>query len=89
VVGVKASQNFTRGNTPIQNDTIVLPLRLSETVVDPFTELVREGVRRMLAEALNAATWPLFTQQLTLVSPSRDIAAQTTAGQYWHPVVSM
>ena len=47
MVGVKASQNFKRGNTPMQNDTTVLPLCLSETVVDPFTELVREGVRRM------------------------------------------
>ena len=38
----------------MKNDTTVLPFRQSETVVDPLTELAREGARRMLAEALKA-----------------------------------
>lgn len=38
----------------MKNDTTVLPFRQSETVVDPLTELAREGARRMLGEALKA-----------------------------------
>ena len=38
----------------MKNDTSILPFRQSETVVDPLTELAREGVPRMLAEALKA-----------------------------------
>ena len=38
----------------MKNDTQILPFRQSETIVDPLTELAREGARRMLAEALKA-----------------------------------
>lgn len=38
----------------MKNDTLSLPFRQSETIVDPLTELAREGARRMLAEALKA-----------------------------------
>jgi putative transposase len=38
----------------MKNDTSILPFRQSETIVDPLTELAREGARRMLAEALKA-----------------------------------
>jgi putative transposase len=38
----------------MKNDTPSLPFRQSETIVDPLTELAREGARRMLAEALKA-----------------------------------
>jgi putative transposase len=38
----------------MNNDTQILPLRQSETIVDPLTELAREGARRMLTEALKA-----------------------------------
>ena len=38
----------------MKNDTTILPFRQSETIVDPLTELAREGARRMLAEALKA-----------------------------------
>ncbi len=38
----------------MKNDTLSLPFRQSETIVDPLTELAREGARRMLAEALIA-----------------------------------
>ena len=38
----------------MKNDTQILPLRQSETIADPLTELAREGARRMLAEALKA-----------------------------------
>ena len=38
----------------MKNDTTVLPFRQSEIVVDPLTELAREGARRILAEALKA-----------------------------------
>ncbi|MDA0224109.1 MAG: IS256 family transposase, partial [Proteobacteria bacterium] len=54
MAGVKASQNLTRSNTPMKNDTSILPFRQSETIADPLTELAREGARRMLAEALKA-----------------------------------
>jgi putative transposase len=35
-------------------DTTTLPFRQSEKILDPLTELAREGARRMLAEALKA-----------------------------------
>jgi len=35
-------------------DTTILPFRQSETIIDPLTELARQGARRMLAEALRA-----------------------------------
>lgn len=38
----------------MKSDTTILPFRQSETIVDPLTELAREGARRMLAEALKA-----------------------------------
>ena len=38
----------------MKNDTLSLPFRQSETIVDPLSELAREGARRMLAEALKA-----------------------------------
>ena len=38
----------------MNDDTTILPFRQSETIVDPLTELAREGARRMLAEALKA-----------------------------------
>ena len=38
----------------MKEDTTILPFRQSETIVDPLTELARQGARRMLAEALKA-----------------------------------
>ena len=38
----------------MKEDTTILPFRQSERVDDPLTEIVREGARRMLAEALVA-----------------------------------
>jgi transposase-like protein len=38
----------------MKSDTQILPLRQSETIADPLTELAREGAGRMLAEALKA-----------------------------------
>jgi hypothetical protein len=38
----------------MNEDRTILPFRQSETIVDPLTELAREGARRMLAEALKA-----------------------------------
>lgn len=38
----------------MNKDATILPFRQSETIVDPLTELAREGARRMLAEALKA-----------------------------------
>ena len=38
----------------MKEDTTVLPFYQPETIVDPLTELAREGARRMLAEALKA-----------------------------------
>ena len=38
----------------MNEDTTILPFRQSEMIVDPLTELAREGARRMLAEALKA-----------------------------------
>ncbi len=50
VAGEKASQNLTGSNTPMKNDTAILPFRQSEMIVDPLTGLAREGARRMLAD---------------------------------------
>lgn len=38
----------------MNEDTTILPFRQSEMIVDPLTDLAREGARRMLAEALKA-----------------------------------
>jgi putative transposase len=38
----------------MNEDTTILRFRQSEMMVDPLTELAREGARRMLAEALKA-----------------------------------
>ena len=38
----------------MKEDTTILRFRQSEMMVDPLTELAREGARRMLAEALKA-----------------------------------
>ena len=38
----------------MNEDTTILPFRQSETIIDPLTELARQGARRMLAEALKA-----------------------------------
>jgi len=38
----------------MKEDTTILPFRQSETIIDPLTELARQGARRMLAEALRA-----------------------------------
>lgn len=38
----------------MNEDTTILLFRQSETIIDPLTELARQGARRMLAEALNA-----------------------------------
>ena len=38
----------------MNEDTTTLPFRQSEKILDPLTELAREGARRMLAEALKA-----------------------------------
>ena len=38
----------------MKNDTQILAFRQSEMIVDPLTELAREGARRMLAQALKA-----------------------------------
>ncbi|MFT4962031.1 MAG: putative transposase [Paracoccaceae bacterium] len=44
----------------MKNDTTVVQFRQTETVVDPLTELAREGARRMLAEALKAEADAFF-----------------------------
>ena len=54
MAGDQASHPPTRSDTPMKNDTTILPFRQSETIADPLTELAREGARRMLAEALKA-----------------------------------
>ena len=41
-------------NTPMKDDTTILPFRQSEPITDPLTELARQGARRMLAKALKA-----------------------------------
>jgi len=38
----------------MNEDTTILPFRQSEMILDPLTELARDGARRMLAEALKA-----------------------------------
>jgi putative transposase len=38
----------------MKEDTTILPFRQLEAIVDPLTELARQGARRMLAEALKA-----------------------------------
>ena len=38
----------------MKEDTTILPFHQSETIIDPLTELARQGARRMLAEALKA-----------------------------------
>ena len=54
MAGVEACQNFQKERYATKNDTDIIALRQPESVVDPLTEIARDGARRMLAAALRA-----------------------------------
>jgi hypothetical protein len=54
VAGVEACQNLAKERDAMKDDTTITRLRQPGTILDPLTEIVREGARRLLAAALGA-----------------------------------
>jgi putative transposase len=52
---VEAYLNLLKERYATMNDTTVVPLRQPETVDDPLTAVLRNGARRLLAQAIEAA----------------------------------
>ena len=50
MAGAEACQNFQKERYAMEKTTDIIPLRQSESVEDPLTEIARDGARRMLAE---------------------------------------
>lgn len=54
MVGVKACQNLPKERYALEDDITITPLHQPGSVVDPLTEIARDGARQMLAAALRA-----------------------------------
>ena len=54
MAGAEACQNLQKERYAVTDDTTISPLHQPGTVLDPLTEIAREGARRMLASALEA-----------------------------------
>jgi len=54
VAGAEACQNLQWSDTPMKDDSTIISLRQSDAVLDPLTEIAREGAQRMLSAALKA-----------------------------------
>jgi len=50
----EACQNLQRSDTPMTDDTTIIPFRQPGSLIDPLTEIARDGARRMLMAALKA-----------------------------------
>ena len=50
----EACQNLRANDTPIKDDTLIIPFRQSGSIIDPLTEIARDGAQRMLMAALKA-----------------------------------
>lgn len=54
MAGVKACENLPKERYAIKDDTTITPLHQPGSVLDPLTEIAREGARQMLVAALGA-----------------------------------
>jgi len=54
VAGVEASQNLPKERYAVNDDTTIIPFHQPGSILDPLTEIAREGARRMLMAALKA-----------------------------------
>ncbi len=54
MAGVEASQNLPKERYAVNDDTTIIPFHQPGSILDPLTEIAREGARRMLMAALKA-----------------------------------
>jgi putative transposase len=54
VAGVEACLDLPKERYAVRDDTTITPLHQPGSIIDPLTELAREGARQMLAAALKA-----------------------------------
>lgn len=54
MAGVEACQNFQKERYALSEENTITPLRQPGTILDPLTEIAREGARQILAAALKA-----------------------------------
>ena len=54
VAGDQACRNIQRRDTPVTDDTTILRFPQPGSILDPLTELARDGARPMLMAALKA-----------------------------------
>jgi len=54
VAGVEACPSLQRSDTPVTDDTTIIPFRQPGSIIGPLTEIARDGARRMLMAALKA-----------------------------------
>jgi putative transposase len=54
VAGAEACQNLLKERYAMNDDTTISPLHQPGSILDPLTEIAREGARQMLAAALQA-----------------------------------
>src|SRR5687768_7342879 len=54
VVGVQPARTSRRSGAPVKTDATVHPFRHPDEIDDPLTVVLREGARRLLAEAIEA-----------------------------------
>jgi Transposase, Mutator family len=54
VAGVQTCQNLPKERYALSDDTTIIPLHQPGSIIDPLTEIAREGARRMLMAALKA-----------------------------------
>ena len=54
----EACQNLQRSDTPMTDDTTIIPFRQPGSIIDLLSEIARDGARRMLMTALKAEAEP-------------------------------
>ena len=54
MAGAEACQNLPKERYAMNDDTTISPLHQPGSILDPLTEIAREGARQMLAAALKA-----------------------------------
>ena len=65
----------------MEDDTTIMPLHQPGSVLDPLTEIVRDGARRMLAAALRAEAASFVAQfDAARLPDGRGLVAQSLPG---------
>ena len=54
MAGAEACQNLQKERCATSDDTTITPLHQPGSIIDPLTEIARDGARQMLAAALKA-----------------------------------